>query len=140
ELEKLLQNKACQIPEVTSKDLEVITQQISHQTALEQDIQALEIRVQWVIRTASRLLPLYAGKWSQRLTRPRDKLTTLLDSINLRMQNRRKRLQEALALHKWLTSVNELVRWVDIVHSQLDELMRVTREQCTGGPSASHQS
>ncbi|KAA3680461.1 uncharacterized protein DEA37_0000369 [Paragonimus westermani] len=103
-------------------------------------IYLLRCSVQWVIRTASRLLPLYAGKWSQRLTRPRDKLTMLLDSINLRMQNRRKRLQEALALHKWLTSVNELVRWVDIVHSQLDELMRVTREQCTGGPSASHQS
>ncbi|KAF5403122.1 hypothetical protein PHET_03539 [Paragonimus heterotremus] len=140
ELEKLLQNKACQIPEVTSKEPEVITQQISYQTALEQDIQALEIRVQWVIRTASRLLPLYAGKWSQRLTRPRDKLTTLVESINLRMKNRKKRLQEALALHKWLTSVNELVRWINLIHSQLDEVMRVIHEQYTSGPSSSHQS
>ncbi|TPP60325.1 Spectrin beta chain brain 1 [Fasciola gigantica] len=79
--------------------------------------------VQMINRTAEQLLPLYAGKWTVRLTKPRDNLIGLMNELRTRMQRRRKRLEEAITLHRWLTTVNEIVRWIQNTRTEVDHML-----------------
>lgn len=40
-----------------------------------------------------------------------------------RMQRRRKRLEESVTLYKWLTTVNEVVRWIQTCQADVDQVL-----------------
>ncbi|VDP76269.1 unnamed protein product [Echinostoma caproni] len=138
ELQGFIKEKAAQLPHEIGPDFKLICQQISQQNAFEQDVQAIELQVQYINQTAEQLLPLYAGKWTARLTKPRDTLIALMDELCGRMQRRRKRLHEAITLHKWLTTVDEITRWIETCRSDVDHVINPdsdTQFTCTDGSS-----
>ncbi|OON21620.1 spectrin repeat-containing domain protein, partial [Opisthorchis viverrini] len=129
ETDKRVCEKEHQLPESMGRELEALCQQLSRHAAFEQDMQILQIEVDWVKQTADRLLPLYAGKWTGRLTNPRDKLSIRFEELKWRTRVRRRRLEESITFHKWLAGVTALLRWTDKCEKQLDEVVNVTREQ-----------
>lgn len=40
-----------------------------------------------------------------------------------RMQRRRKRLEESVTLHRWLTTVNEIVRWIQTCQADVNQVI-----------------
>ncbi|TPP60327.1 hypothetical protein FGIG_04826 [Fasciola gigantica] len=123
ELHGFIREKATQFPDDVGADFKIICQQVSQQNAFEQDFQATELQVQMINQTAEQLLPLYAGKWTVRLTKPRDNLIGLVNELRTRMQRRRKRLEEAITLHRWLITVNEIVRWIQNTRTEVDHML-----------------
>ncbi|CAL8077863.1 unnamed protein product [Calicophoron daubneyi] len=124
EIHELIADKTKQLPKEVGNEFHIIMQQLSQQTVFEQEVHALELQVEWVRTTADNLLPMYAGKWATNLSRPKDKLTALMDSLNEQVRLRREHLQASLNYQKWMIREKELNSWIDGCGSALEQILQ----------------
>ncbi|CAH8552795.1 unnamed protein product [Schistosoma turkestanicum] len=119
---KLVQEKSDQLSHSIGKDVQAICKQLSLLSAFEQDVQALEPLINWVERAADCLLPLYSGNRIKRLNKPRTILLSVWYQLKENTYLRRIKLKRALALYRWISSLDILFNWIEQCHKELERI------------------
>ncbi len=81
-------------------------------------------QVNWVVRAANVLLPLYAEAQALEMQQRKSRMLETWRQLNETIEKRTKMLQDAEALCKWLADVQHSVSWLSSAH----ELITSARE------------
>ncbi|KAL5106110.1 Spectrin beta chain erythrocytic [Taenia crassiceps] len=107
-----LREKMDSLPAILGADLQVLARQRRQHTNFRQSVIPIGKRVNWVVRAANLLLPLYADVRAVEIKTQRLHLLEAWDQLNATVEVRSQMLQEAEALSRWLTWLHHSLGWI----------------------------